>query len=255
MSGRRLARSVAESVDAPAALFPYLGELFRGMPSLGSSPRRVVGLLKAHGITDRSRVVDLACGKGAAAMAIAGGIGCRVDAVDGYEPFLVEGRRNARRRGLDGLVTFEHADLERWGCDRAYDAALMLGLWPLDVAARSLRMCVRRGGLYVIDDVYYDQGMGAPPRGLARPPTMEECVGAIAELGDRVEQVHSFRPSEVAAINRRLFARLKVNAARLGRGVPGLRPVIREYLARQKAANEVLAGSFRPGVWVVRRGR
>jgi len=253
--GRGVAASVAASVDAPEELYPYLAELFKGMPSLGSSPRVVAGLLKTHGVTARSRVLDLACGKGAASLAVAGAIGCRVLGVDGYLPFIEAARSSARRRGLYSLTTYEHAALERWEPARRYDVAMMLGLWPLSTAARSLRMCVRAGGLYVIDDVFFDPEGGPSPKGHRRPPTLKRANAVITRLGDRVEEVRVFTAREVAAVNGRLFARLKVNAAALARLHPRLRAVLREYIERQMHANALLSTSFRPAIWVVRRSR
>jgi hypothetical protein len=181
--------------------------------------------------------------------------GCRVHAVDGYEPFIREGNRNARRRRLDHLVTFEHADLEQWGPGRSYDAAMMLGLWPLATAARALRSCVKPRGLYLIDDVYYDPARGPVPRGLSRPPLLSQCAATIRRLGDTIVDIRTFRPSEVAAINRRLFVSLERNAAALGESHPRLRASLREFLSRQRHANEVLATSLRPALWLVQRGR
>jgi hypothetical protein len=113
---------------------------------------------------------------------------------------------------------------------------------------------VKRRGLYVLDDVFYDPTRGQVPRGLPRPPTVDRCHAAITKLGDTALHVHTFRPSEVAAINTRLFAGLQRNAAQLGGDQPQLRPALREYLARQEAANDVLSTSFRPALWVIRRG-
>jgi SAM-dependent methyltransferase len=252
--GRGLNRSVAESVDAPVELVPVFGQLFAGMPSLGSSPRVVMGLLRGAGVKKTSRVLDLACGKGTAAVLCARAIGYRVEGVDGCAAFVEEARALALRWGVERRATFEVADLSRWRCTKKYDAAMMLGLWPLEVAAASLRGCVKRGGVYVVDDVYFDAKHGRVPRGLEAPPTLEEARALVEGLGDRVERVWRVPVSAARRMNARLYARLRENAARVGKERPELRAALGEFLRRQREANRVLGGAFRAGVWVVRRG-
>lgn len=253
MAGRALRRSVAESVDAPVSLVPVFDRLFAGMPSLGSSPRVVMNLLRRAGVGKSSRVLDQACGKGTAAVLCASELGCRVDGVDGCEPFVEEARALARRRGVERRVRFEVADLERWRCGRRYNAAMMLGLWPLDVAAAFLRTCVKRGGVYIVDDVYFEPRRGRVPRGLERPPTFAESRAIFEALGDVVEHAHRVPVSTARRMNARLYARLAANARHLAKERPALRGALAEFLRRQRAANRVLNGAFRAAVWVVRR--
>ena len=74
----QLRHEVAASLDLPPRLTPWMDELFAGLSSLGSSPRRVVSMLREGGLRSNSRVLDLACGKGATAVELARAFGCRV---------------------------------------------------------------------------------------------------------------------------------------------------------------------------------
>jgi hypothetical protein len=58
--------AVARSLDTPTELAPHLAEVFAPLSSLGGQPRTIVTMLRRAGIGARSRVLDLACGKGAA---------------------------------------------------------------------------------------------------------------------------------------------------------------------------------------------
>lgn len=110
---RALQRAVAASVDAPARLAPVLGDLFAGVPALGSEPRAIARLLRQSGATHRWRVLDLGCGKGAVAVEVARRIGCRVLGVDAHRPFVESARALACRRGVGDRCRFLVGDARR----------------------------------------------------------------------------------------------------------------------------------------------
>ncbi len=265
----RLGQAIVASVDAPAALWRVLAGLFAGIDSLGSSPAMVVGLLRDAGVGRGDRVIELACGKGAVAVAAARRLGCSVIGVDGAAAFVGSARGLARRRGVERLARFVHADVRALPRDVArarYDGAMMIGLFGLVEAARVLRGLARRGGVYVVDDCFFDPRRGGAGRGGVghggvghggaghRVLTMEGCNARIAALGDRVERVAVPAPSAVREMHDRLAARLALNVARIGKERPALKGALREFERRQRRAGRVLSGAVRPAVWVVRRG-
>ncbi|TWT46025.1 Geranyl diphosphate 2-C-methyltransferase [Phycisphaerae bacterium RAS1] len=260
MGDDRLAHEIAGSVDAPIELLPALSELFAGIASLGSSPGPVIRMLRGAGLRREHRVLDLACGKGALAIQLAARVGCSVLAVDACPAFLESAAAYAVRRGAADRVRWLHADVRRaprqvlrGGSRRGFDAALMLGLFPLAEAAQLLRRLTRPGGIYVIDDCVLDHRRGRPPRELAATPTPAECDALIELLGDRVEAIDLPSPSRTYRMNERLYVRLARNAEAVRRDHPRLRAALREFLRRQRAANEILCGPVRPCVWLIRR--
>lgn len=242
---------MARSVDAPPALLPHFDRLFAGMDALGSMPRRTVGLLRAAGIGPRHRVLDLACGKGAVSVAAASEIRCRVTGVDACEAFIVSARAMADRRGVSERCVFRLGDVTALKPSR-HDCAMMLGLLPLPDAARVLRPQVCRGGVYLIDDCWWDDRLAEPDNPACF--TRDGSLALIERLGDRVERIDTPPPSMIRALNARLYARLSANARALGRDTPRLRPHLRGFLKRQRDANDLLGDVLRPAIWVVRRG-
>lgn len=233
----------AGSVDATRALLPHFGELFRGMDALGCSPREAAGLLERAGVGPRDRVLDGGCGRGGASVEVASRLGARITGIDAVEVFLDRGRELARERGVSHLCTFRRGDLRR--LRGRFDAAMFLGVAPLDEVIRWGERTVRRGGVIVIDDAV---AIGADPRA----PTREEARVMLGTLG-RIEREVLFTPSRVERMNASLLRRLEANARRLAAAKPRLRPSLRAFIARQRAANRVLVGPIRPVVWVVRR--
>jgi len=250
-----LRREVARSVDAPASLLPVFGELFRGMPNLGSQPRRVASMLARAGIGPRSRVLDLACGKGTLAITLARRFGCRVTGVDACAPFIGEAIQAAKRAGVDERVRFVEMDAHQFAatCRGTFDGALMMGLLPIDLARRMLRPLVVRGGCYAIDDAFRDETLTANDRTFDEIPTSEESRVLLEQERDRVIEVDIPTPSRVRAMDEALYRRLRMNAARIGREQPPLRGALATFLANQRGANRLLGRELRPAVWLVRR--
>mgnify|MGYP001231110983 FL=1 len=62
------------------------------------------------GIQPGTRVVDIECGIGSAAIDLAEAFGCSVVAFDNYPPYTAFGRQSANARGVGKLVTFRAMD-------------------------------------------------------------------------------------------------------------------------------------------------
>ncbi len=249
-----LLRAVAASLDAPPALVRVLPELFRGIEALGSMPRRTARMLGAAGIGPRSRVLDLACGKGAVAIELARRLRCRVVGVDAFAPFIDAARDAATRRRVTRMCTFRVGDVTRFRSVRPFDAALMIGLFPLERAAALLRRHVKPGGVYLIDDAFLDSRR--PRRkGLGGVPTLAEARAFIARSGDRLLAEHVPTPAALRRLNASLFRRLSRRARSIARTDRRLAPTLREFLARQRHANRLMEGTIRPAIWLIRRTR
>lgn len=253
-----LRREIARSVDAPALLLPAFAELFRGMPSLGSQPRRAVSMLERAGIGRGSCVLDLACGKGALAITLAKRLGCTVVGVDACGAFVEEASREATRARVEDVAAFVEADLRPFASRTQqkgvrYDAALMMGLLGLAEARALLRGLVKPRGLYAVDDVFRDERLAGTRPEFAEIPTRKESRAMLEQNGDRVIEVDVIAPSRLHALNDSLYRRLAANAKRIARRNPRLRPALAIFLDNQRHANRLLGHELRPAVWIVRR--
>jgi SAM-dependent methyltransferase len=115
-------------------------------------------------------VADLACGPSGSAL-LAAEQGRRVTAVDVSEVALGLLGAEARRRGLDHLITLVHADLSRWAPEpRSYALVLAIGYWDVTVFAAAAA-AVTDGGLLAWEALTAD----ALQRHPGLPP--EFCVG------------------------------------------------------------------------------
>jgi len=161
-----LSAQIGASMAAPASLIPHFGALFRGIRGLGASAGVIMSALKAEGIGPGHRVIDLGCGKGATALALARALRCHTTGIEACAAFLDSAQRSLR--GREGLVAFKHGDAYASSAPwarRAYDAVIMLNMGPAARCAERAWPLTRPGGLIVIDDCFEV----TPGSGLASP--------------------------------------------------------------------------------------
>ena len=101
----KLARSLtADSTQ----LIPYLPYLLQDLWELGAIPGDIEILAKAHiEMSARTKVLELACGKGAVSVALASTFRCKVKGVDLLPEFIEFARRKAEESDVGRLFEFE----------------------------------------------------------------------------------------------------------------------------------------------------
>lgn len=104
--------------------------------------------------------VDLGCGTGACALALAE-LGYQVTAVDGSEGMLGHARIDADRRGL--AIDFRHTDMDRFDApDGSFDIATIRNvLWTLEHPEQALHLAhrlLKPGGKLLVSDGIWRSG-------------------------------------------------------------------------------------------------
>lgn len=137
--------------DPPAALF----RLFAAMPRQGPGDDAITTALFERYAIPGGRVLDLGCGTGASALALARA-GARVTGVDIHPPFLDALAAQAAAEGLGSRVETRCADMLKTGfADNAFDvvwsegAAYAVGF---DAALSEALRLARPGGLIAMSD-------------------------------------------------------------------------------------------------------
>jgi SAM-dependent methyltransferase len=249
------------SVDAPDRLYPHLGQLFANMPTLGASPSLIMRRLRGLGFAlpgrgEPLRAIDLGCGPGGVAVALAKTLRMEVVGIDGCPAFIDSARELATAEGVSDRCAFVATSLESFTRSRAlhrdYDVALMLNVWPAMRAARATRAFVRIGGVYVIDDAVRDPA--CDDRAWRSVPTLEHVSERIAQLGDEVLDARVLARPAMARVEAALQKQLAINARRLARREPVLADTLREFVRGQQEAAGLLEGPLRGAMWIVRRG-
>ena len=113
-------------------------------------------------LTPGSRVLDIACGKGAPARLLAETYGCRILGVEIRPTFAEAAHTRIAKAGLADLVEIRTADASEFELEaETWDAALCLGasfVWgTIADAAATLAPALREGGFVAIGEPFWRQ--------------------------------------------------------------------------------------------------
>ncbi len=252
-----LDESVAQAMETDVRLLPLLPELLTDLWELGPSAEQVVAALESVGVEPDSSVLDLACGKGAVAVALAEQRGVRVEGIDAFEPFLQAARALATERGVSHRCRFEQGDIRNLlGQEQQYDVALLLSVGPVlgdyEQTVTGLRRLVRAGGYIVIEDGFLADGV-------ARLPLAEgyaghsETLRRLTACGDVVAQEVICPTEQARSVNQRNTDLIRQRASVVRASHPAFEQLIDEYVARQERETQILSTDVLCAIWVLRR--
>ncbi len=252
-----LDESVARAMEADVQLLPLLPELLTDLWELGASAEQIVSAVKAVGVEPESTVLDLACGKGAVAVALAERLGLRVEGIDAFPPFLQAARRLAAERGVSSRCGFRHGDLRKVLAQEAeYDVVLLLSVGPVsgdhEQTVADLRTLVRAGGYIVIDDGFLADGVAHLP-GAEGYAGRSETLRRLTTCGDVLAREVVCSPEETRAVNERNTDLIRRRARLVRASRPDLGSLIDEYVARQERETQALGTDLICAIWVLRR--
>ncbi len=150
--------------------------------------------------TERSLLLDVACGKGEAAATLAGRFACRIAAVELYDPFIHHSAAKAWFFNLRDLITILRGSGRRLPVrDGVFDAGYCIGgpsIVGLKDCLRELWRVTKPGGHIIVSDIVWRTKPGTLSedewKWLARmePASLDEYAGVIEASGLRVDRRH-----------------------------------------------------------------
>jgi SAM-dependent methyltransferase len=247
---------IAGSLDADPVLMPVLDYLLQDIEVLGGDPEQIVGMIRPLKMAGAIRLVlDLGCGKGAVATALASELGLYVTGIDAFPPFIDEARARASAMGMGDQCMFEVADMRQL-VNRLppFDIVLYVAcgrvFGDIQQTITTLRTFVRPRGFIVIGDVCRVNGAAGINPDI---PDHETAATALTSHGDRIvmEKHGLTQESEDAAQH---AARVLERRAReLMRLYPGLHASMWEYIEGHWHDRAKRQGSLVPALWVVQK--
>ena len=141
-------------------VMPYVPYMLQDLWSLGSNPEDIVRLIEKYvPLSKDTRVLDIACGKGAVSVSIAKSLGISVCGIDILPEFIDIANKKAKEMGVGELCLFTCADAnEAVLSERGYDCTILggpgniLGTWPETL--KKMRDTLKPNGLILMDESY-----------------------------------------------------------------------------------------------------
>jgi SAM-dependent methyltransferase len=158
---RTVEEKLAKSLTAESTeLIPYLPYLLQDLWELGSSPKDMLELISHHvQVSPQTRILDLACGKGAVSVKLARELGCMVKGIDIMPDFIDFAAQKAQELGVGELCQFIVGDITKSvATEKGYDIVILgavgdvLGS-PQETVAL-LKQTAKSGGYIILDDAY-----------------------------------------------------------------------------------------------------
>ncbi len=152
---------LAKSLTAESTkMIPYLPYLLQDLWELGSSPKDIINMILKHfNVSEKSRVLDLACGKGAVSVQVAKALGCMVTGIDIIPEFINFADKKAQEYGEENLCEFKVGDInEAVKVEKGYDIVILGAVGDVlgnpEETIQKLKNTIKYGGYIFIDDVY-----------------------------------------------------------------------------------------------------
>jgi SAM-dependent methyltransferase len=246
---------IASSLDANPVLMPVLDYLLQDIEVLGGDPEQIVGMIRPLKMAGGIRLVlDLGCGKGVVATALAAELGLYVTGVDAFPPFIDEARTRASAMGILDQCLFEVADMRQL-INRlpAFDIVLYVAcgrvFGDMQQTITALRTFVRPRGFIVIGDVYRVNGAAGVNPDI---PDYEAVAAALTSHGDRIVAEKHGLTQESVDVNQLAARVLERRARELMSLYPGLHAAMWEYIEAHRHIGAA-KGSLVPALWIVQK--
>lgn len=228
----KLAKSLtAETVE----LIPPLPYLLQDLWELGSSPRDILGLITEHiQAPEGTRVLDLACGKGAVSVNLAKELGCLVKGIDLLPEFIDFALNKAQEFGVGELCQFVVGDITKSvQTEKGYDLVILGAVGDVlgnpEETITLLKNTVKKDGYIIIYDAYGNDETNR------KYPTREQWLAIFNRTGVRLIDEKIIDEDELASLNDEQQALIVKRANELKEKLPEKAHLFDSYIHSQQA--------------------
>jgi len=243
-------------------LLPFLPYLLQDFWELGSDPDVMAEMIDKHiSISDKTRVLDLACGKGAVSVKLAHKLRVKVKGIDLMCEFIEYARQKAKEFQVDDLYEFMLDDInDAVKREKDYDCVVFgaVGVGVLGGASEApskLKSTVKPGGIILIEEGYIpDDGKRDDIRFNAEAYyPLQYWMGLFKEAGlDLVETASGHNEGNLDSDSG--MAAITARANELIEKHPDKRAIFEGYFRNQQSEYADIDNSLVCVTWVLRNG-
>lgn len=244
----KLAKSLTAESAELISYFPYL---LQDLWELGSSPEDIKSLISKHiEVSEKTKVLDLACGKGAVSIGLAKVFGCKVKGIDIIREFIDYAEKKAEEHFVEKLCEFKAEDInESIEREKDYDIVILgaagdvLGN-PSETVSK-LKRTVRQEGYIFIDDAYSMDGSDEDY------PSREQWLKIFRDAGVKLVDEKVIDDYELKDLNKYNQDCIIKRANELKKLHPQKADLFDGYIRSQQAECDELEGDITGVTWLL----
>lgn len=261
---REIEEKLASSLTAETTeLLPFLPYLLQDFWELGSDPNVMAELIKTHvPFLGNTRVLDLACGKGAVSVKIAQKLRVKVKGFDLIPDFTEFATQKAEEYNVIDLCDFTVDDInEVVKREKGYDIVILGAVGnvlgnPAETLSK-LKATIKIGGYILIDECYLPEDCTQEDMQYNNYEYLTEKQWGILfkETGlELIKTVTTFDLEAVENLDRTVgMAAITARANELIEKYPGKKAIFEGYIRSQQNEYDDIDNSLVPVVWVLKK--
>ncbi|MDZ7318156.1 MAG: class I SAM-dependent methyltransferase [candidate division KSB1 bacterium] len=249
--------SVARPFAVSPEMAPFLPELMTDLNTLGVPAYAIVQLLRSLRLTPEfTRVLDLGCGKGVVACAVAEALNFSVLGVDALPVSIAAASRLAAARGLSNICSFRCEDIRTTVANvDDYDVVMLLAvgsIWgSLEKTVAAIRHCLRPGGYMLIADAFW-----ATERDIADVSYADHrhTLGQLTAYGDILLEEVLLSPAQMIDLSPGTIRLITQRAEKLAQLHPENANQLTQFVASLKQRVQFWHEQMKVAVWLMMKG-
>ena len=249
---------VAKGFDATPELIPFIPYLLQDLFELGSLPEKIIEILDSLNLDKKTKLLDLACGKGAVSIKIAKQLGFRCKGIDLFKPFIETAILEAKDAGVQLLCQFEVMDInyvvEK---ERDYEIVILAAaeslLGEVNEAIGLLRKCINDGGIIIYDGAYLNEQSNLVNPDYAVIKKYKETLKQLTSYGDEIIKEVRIPVEETIRINKTYTDAIRKRAVELAINFPDKKDLFYSYIKKQEEECSIIQNEITGCVWCIRK--
>ena len=249
---------VAKGFDATPQLIPFIPYLLQDLWALGSSPHLIIKVLKSLNLPNTSKVLDLACGKGAVSIKIANDLRIKVVGTDLYKPFIETAKQKAKELNVEKLCTFKVEDINTAITTNInFDVVILASaeslLGKIEHTVISLRNCIRKNGFIIFDSSFLLDNSTIDNPEYAVIKNYDETVKALTSQGDEIIQEVFVPAEETKKIDDEYTELIRKRSEELSVKHPDKKELLFSYVKKQEDECKIIENKLAGCIWCIRK--
>jgi 2-polyprenyl-3-methyl-5-hydroxy-6-metoxy-1,4-benzoquinol methylase len=256
---KKTEQSLAKSLEITTDFLSYLPELLIDLWELGCSLNQIVEMVEGLRLPlNKTKILDLGCGKGAVSITLAQKFGFRATGIDASKSFLEVAIQKAREFKVSDLCHFEFGDIREFTkTERDFDLVIYASLGNVlgdyKEIAENLRKMVHPGGYILIDDGFLKDVSKIDRQGYEHYFQHDIVIQQLTSLGDKIIQEVIVPNETVRSINYAYLDAIKKRSKEFLQKKSELKEAVSEYIKNQEIECEIIDKHVTGAVWLIQK--